>query len=404
MLTKFNQPLFIVKETLNAFTLHRGLITSASLSFYAMFAIIPMALILFFIISALVVSSNSALNEIASVTSSLDPKLSQRIMREIYRAASHKTAWSALGGILLLWISIPLASTLRNAFYTICAVTEHPSFIKKALQDILAVIGILLMFFIFTLLDLTLNKLLQLFHISMLRSFWLDTLGGIVIISALLAIFYQLFFPIKIAFRCLLIGAVLTATLWVGVKPIFTELITANHSYGAIFGSMKNIFISLAWLYYSFIIFILGIELIATLSRQDLLLLRQLFSETGDQPLPYMRSLFDRYGKTYKKSEVIFRAGQHGQQMFYIVTGEVCLYLDGKIMRRLQKGDYFGEMALLTDTIRIADAVVKSDYANILVIQQDITQSLILNEPQVAMRFLKHLAEQLKHQHLSAQD
>jgi membrane protein len=61
-------------------------------------------------------------------------------------------------------------------------------------------------------------------------------------------------------------------------------------------------------------------------------------------------------------------------------------------------------MALLTDTIRIADAVVKSDYANILVIQQDITQSLILNEPQVAMRFLKHLAEQLKHQHLSAQD
>jgi hypothetical protein len=47
---------------------------------------------------------------------------------------------------------------------------------------------------------------------------------------------------------------------------------------------------------------------------------------------------------------------------------------------------------------------VKSDYANILVIQQDITQNLILNEPQVAMRFLKRLAEQLKHQHLSAQD
>jgi len=27
-----------------------------------------------------------------------------------------------------------------------------------------------------------------------------------------------------------------------------------------------------------------------------------------------------------------------------------------------------------------------------------------LNEPQVAMRFLKHLAEQLKHQHLSVQE
>lgn len=403
-MTPFNQTQFILKETLNAFHLHRGLITSASLSFYAMFAIIPMALILFFIMSAIVVSSSSALSEIANVTQSLDPKLGQRIMREIYRAAQHRTAWSALGGLLLLWISIPLASTLRNTFYTICAISEHPSFLKKAAQDIVAVIGILFMFFIFTLLDLTLNKLLRLFHISLAHNVWMDILAGILIITLLLALFYRAFFPIKIALKWLLLGALMTASLWVGVKPIFTQLITANHSYGAIFGSMKNIFISLAWLYYSFIIFLLGTELIATLSRQDLLLFRQLFSEKGDQPLPYIHNLFDRYGQTFKKGDVIFHAGNQGDQMYYIVTGEVCLFLDGKLLRKLKKGDYFGEMALLTDTIRIADAVVQSDFANILIIEQHITQALILNEPQVAMRFLTHLAQQLKHQHLSVQE
>ena len=188
----------------------------------------------------------------------------------LFRSVSQsRYDWSAVGGVLLLWISIPLASTLRNTFYTICAISEHPSFLKKALQDVLAVVGILLMFFIFTFLDLALSKLLGLFNIDMVRSIWFELIGAVLIIALLLGIFYQLFFPVKVEPRWLVLGSLLTATLWVAVKPLFNELINVNHSYGAIFGSMKNLFISLAWLYYSFIIFILGTELIATLNRQD---------------------------------------------------------------------------------------------------------------------------------------
>jgi len=401
---RLSHALFIVKETLNAFNLHRGLMTSASLSFYSMFAMIPMALIMFFIISALVVSSHHAVQEIANVIDNLEPKLSHRIMNEIYRAANHRAAWSALSTVILLWISIPLASSLRNIFHTACSIPEHPSVFRKALQDILAVIGILLMFFIFTFLDLALNKLLSLFEISFVRSPAFDIASSVLMITGLLAIFYRIFFPVKIEFKWLMLGALLTASLWMGVKPLFTELINVNHSYGAIFGSMKNVFISLAWLYYTFIIFLLGTELIATLNRQDLLLFRRLFSEQDQQSKPYIHTLFEKYGKTCKKDHVIFKAGQHGRNLYYVVTGQVNLYQEGKLLRSLEKGDYFGEMALLTDTIRIADAVVVSNYANILVIEQEITQSLLLNEPQVAMRFLKHLAQQLKHQHLSVQE
>jgi membrane protein len=401
---RLSHALFIIKETLNAFNLHRGLMTSASLSFYSMFAMIPMALIMFFIISALVVSSNHAVQEIAIITNNLEPKMSRRIMTEIYRAANHRAAWSALSSIILLWISIPLASTLRNIFHTACSVPQHPSVFRKAMQDILAVVGILLMFFIFTFLDLALNKLLALFEISFVHSAAFDIVSSAVMITALLAIFYRIFFPVKIEFKWLMLGALLTTSLWMGVKPIFTELINVNHSYGAIFGSMKNLFISLAWLYYSFIIFLLGTELIATLNRQDLLLFRRLFSEQDQHSTPYIHSLFERYGKTCKKGDVIFKAGQHGRNLYYVVTGKVNLYQDNKLYRSLEKGDYFGEMALLTDTIRIADAVIESDYANILIIEQDITQSLLLNEPQIAMRFLKHLAQQLKHQHFTVQE
>ena len=154
---RFSTPFFITRETFSAYKLHGGLNLSASLSFYAMFAMIPMALILFFVLSYLVVSSNHAVINLAIITSNFEPKLSRRIMTEVYKVAQHKTAWSAVGTFALLWFTIPLASGLRTAFYNIFAIAEPPSFLKKSIQDILAVIGILFVFFMFTFADLMLG-------------------------------------------------------------------------------------------------------------------------------------------------------------------------------------------------------------------------------------------------------
>ena len=69
---------------------------------------------------------------------------------------------------------------------------------------------------------------------------------------------------------------------------------------------------------------------------------------------------------------------------------------ENHLIRHLSTGDFFGEMAILGDSVRIADAIVDSDFCDIIVINSNNIQTLVLNEPKVAMNFLKHMALQLK--------
>lgn len=58
--------------------------------------------------------------------------------------------------------------------------------------------------------------------------------------------------------------------------------------------------------------------------------------------------------------EYIFRAGDVGQAMFFIAKGKVDVFLHGKQVATLDKGAYFGEIALLTSCPRNADVMAHS--------------------------------------------
>lgn len=400
---RYNTPLFVLRETLSAFKLHNGWGLSASLSFYAMFAMIPMALMLFFFLSHLVFSSHVAASNLANILSSFEPKLSTKIMKEVYKVAHHPRAWGVLGTFALFWFAIPLASTLRSSFQTICAVNYKSSLLRSLVQDLLVVIGILIMFLMFTFFNLIIGEAYELLGLTFSRSEIFNSAQSLLIISGLLALFYRVSLPIKVEFSLILIGSILIATLWMSVLPIFNEVLSANHSYGAIFGGMKNIFLSLAWLYYSFAIFLLGTELISTMHNRDVLLLRGLFTESGAKNQTYLSTLMERYGKTYRKHAQVFQAGDTSKNLYFIVNGEVHLTYEDEDTRRLSNGDFFGEMAIVADGTRFADAVVISKTCDIIEVSSQDIQTLILSEPKIAMNFLQHMALQLKSSHQADQ-
>ena len=180
------------------------------------------------------------------------------------------------------------------------------------------------------------------------------------------------------------------------MHPLFSEVLSLNHTYGAIFGGMKNVFISLAWLYYTFAIFLLGTELISTLKKRDVLLLRGLFNESVRKDPNFVSKVMSRHGCIYRKDDVVFNIGDEGRDLYYIAAGEIKLAYENRLIRQLSAGDFFGEMAILGDSVRIADAIVDSEFCDIIVINADNIQTLILNEPKVAMSFIKHMALQLK--------
>jgi len=67
--------------------------------------------------------------------------------------------------------------------------------------------------------------------------------------------------------------------------------------------------------------------------------------------------------KTFRRGEIIFREGEMGNQAYIVVTGtvEVFRYVEGEkvSLASLRKGELFGEMALVDNSLRMATAVAR---------------------------------------------
>lgn len=404
---RYNTPLFVLHEMFKAFVRHNALGLSASLSFYAMFALIPLVLLMFFLLSHLVFSSDYAIVKLAIITGNLAPKFSSAIMLEVYNSAQQKAIWGALGLFVLLWAVTPLAGAMRSTFYNIAALVEAPSFIRKKIKDIIAISGMLMMFFLFTSAGLMFEKVMtflsansQFLHgiieSSAVVAPIASRLLSLTLTTLLIAAFYFAFFPVRLLTKHIFIGALFTAILWLLMRPAFTLFLTINESYGSVFGSMKNLFISISWLYFNFAVFLLGTELIATLRKKDVLLLKGLFNGMPQSESIYKQELMQRFGKSYRRGALVSNHGDSTHQLFYLVSGQVQLVQHGKVIRSIEAGDYFGEMAMFSNLPTVADAVVASETADVVIISPDTIETLLLDEPKVAMKFLRQMATRLQ--------
>ena len=401
---RYNTPLFVFHEMFKAFQRHNALGLSASLSFYALFALIPLVLLMFFLLSQLIFSSDYAIVKLAIITSNLVPQFSNAIMTEVYSTAKHQAAWGALGLFVLLWTVTPLAGAMRAAFYSIASLVEAPSFVKRKIKDIFAIIGMLLLFFLFTFAGLILEKVIIFVGASnhFIHNEVFTTLTSLGLTTLLISAFYFVFFPARLYIKHILIGSLFTAVLWLLLRPAFTLFLSMNESYSSIFGSMKNLFISITWLYVNFAVFLLGTELIATLRKKDVLLLKGLFDESLEHNITtqshYVKKLMQRYGTVYELNDTIFQHGEATDRLYYLVSGVVHIIKYGKVLRTVHAGEYFGEIAMLSNTPTIAEAKAASSQVEIITMSTDNIETLLLDEPRVAMKFLRRLAIRLQQQ------
>lgn len=390
--------MFVLRETFAGFGRHNIMSLSASLSFYALFALIPLMLLIFFLLSHLVYSSDYAIVKMAILMGNLIPDLSSKIMTEVYNATQTKAAWGAIGLLVLLWSITPLASAMRASFYTIAATSEAPSFVAKKVKDVVSVLGILILFFLFTAAGFVLENVVRFLAIHFSAS-QLNLIGvafTLIITTALIATFYRIFFPMRVALIHLLIGALVTSSLWLLMRPAFALFLSINQNYGAIFGSMKALFVSITWVYLNFAVFLLGTELIATLRKKDVLLLKGLFDDVPNKS-NYIEALMNRYGHTFSLGDKIIEEGNLERNLYFIVEGNVNLVQNKQTIRRLQAGDYFGEVAMLVEQPADADAIVTSDSAQIIVIYAENIDSMLAEDPKIARQLLKNMALKMQY-------
>src|SRR5215470_10301275 len=104
--------------------------------------------------------------------------------------------------------------------------------------------------------------------------------------------------------------------------------------------------------------------------------------------------------RPYAKDEVIYLRGDPGTAFYVIASGRVKITLtspDGKelILRRLGPGEFHGELALLDDEPRSADAVA-TDSSVLLVLQRDAFRQFLADHPAVATKLLGTVSHYLR--------
>ncbi len=109
--------------------------------------------------------------------------------------------------------------------------------------------------------------------------------------------------------------------------------------------------------------------------------------------------LFSRFGKKIPANTVLFNEGDAGEEMFILQTGRVKISkrIRGveKTLATLEKGEFFGEMAILNDKPRSATAETLED-CDMLVIDRKTFDALIRGNSEIAVRFIKRLADRLR--------
>ena len=102
---------------------------------------------------------------------------------------------------------------------------------------------------------------------------------------------------------------------------------------------------------------------------------------------------------SYAPNDVIFREGDLGTEMYIIQDGVVNIikHINGEahLLSRLEKGDFFGEMALLESAPRTADAVAQSE-VKLLAINGARFDEMLRKNPEIAVRIIRKYSKRLR--------
>ena len=110
--------------------------------------------------------------------------------------------------------------------------------------------------------------------------------------------------------------------------------------------------------------------------------------------------VFEKFGKEYMKGDIVFYEGEVGDTMYIIYEGKVKITKKARDVETtlaiLEKGDFFGEMAIIDDTVRSATAVVDEDFTKLIVIDREVFESQISTNPKIIMQILKKMSSRIR--------
>ena len=381
---------------------------AAAIALYTILSVIPL-LILTIIAAGSFFSSNPHIQtDILNAIKGFHPYFSDKIIEQLGQIESKSQVLGWLGVLGLVWLSLTIFNAIESALNIIFRSRERRNYFTSKLMAF----GMIPLGWIVGGFSVFISYAAALFASQPLKlpggaeisltlpaEIVLRFLLPYVMVVILVTAVYKIIPTTRIRFSVALAGAAVFALLLEIAKQFFTWYITNYTRYNVIFGSLEATVILVIWVFYVALIFLFCAEIMSSRERRNLLLLERALLKPHRSRMKVEERLFNKFGHTYPKNSIIFHEGDAGSEMFYILSGRVCMErIDcsvRKILAEMGPGQYFGEMAVLIDIHRSATARATED-CHLAVIDASTFQNLIRESQNVAIAMLREFSVRLK--------
>ncbi|MBD0330874.1 MAG: cyclic nucleotide-binding domain-containing protein [Thermoleophilia bacterium] len=127
-------------------------------------------------------------------------------------------------------------------------------------------------------------------------------------------------------------------------------------------------------------------------AKVDLLKRAPLFALCSKKELAEIATVADELD--LPAGRALIREGERGREFFVLLEGEADVTQDGKQISTMKDGDFFGEIALVSDAPRTATVTARTP-VRVLVVTDRAFHTVLERVPSIQLKVLKALAERL---------
>ncbi|MCE6990313.1 YihY/virulence factor BrkB family protein [Dyadobacter sp. CY323] len=270
----------IFKESATEFLNDNGLKLSAALSYYTIFSLAPMLLVIISVFS-IFFGRDAIQGELFGQISGLVGASAAEQLQEILKNAemSNKSGLAAAIGIGTLLIGATgVFAEMQDSINFIWAIKSKPKkgwlqYLKNRLISfsMILTLGFLLVVSLgaSALIDLLSNRLEQYFSEASVILFYMVNMALVLtIITSLFTVIFKVLPDGELRWKECMVGAAFTSVLFLIGKFVISFYL-GKSDLGAAYGTSASIVILLTWIYYSSIILYFGAEFTKVYARQD---------------------------------------------------------------------------------------------------------------------------------------
>lgn len=407
--------------TLNLFMKTEMQNQAAAAAYYFLLSAIPLILLMFFIFNSILGDYPDLYGRFFPLFRSVDHMLDINLLKNLNKSSGIGQLAGGVSILTLIWSSRGLLNSVQNSFGIIFSDFGRRGAISSGFIS-LSIVPIAMLVVALSISGSYINDHLGLYLTSqplfnVLLTGLFHAIGYLFPALLLWYVIFSAYYritPQKPRLNLTLVSSGLCALSILALKHFLIDS-PKIAQYDQTYGTLGNMVFVLICVYSIFVIFYLWAQFLQCAGKIDIIALEKIFIESAEQTglakkledFLFRRSsrIFQKYGKPFKKGEMVIRQGEQSNTIYFLYKGELGFYREQDSAKSklgiLKPGEIFGEMAYFLNEARTA-TVMAETYCFLFVISPDTLEALLRDSATLSRKIIALLCQRIYRNHSQA--